>query len=60
MIAPHLSEFDDVGQIVTIGNSTFSIGNDAVSKISITGFFSTQTFQIKEINSSKVAETISI
>ena len=38
--APHLSEFDEAGHIVTVGNSTFSIGKDVVSKMSMTGLSS--------------------
>ena len=36
-MGPNLSEFDDLGHIVTVGNSTSSIGNDDESKISMTG-----------------------
>ena len=36
-MGPNLSEFDDLGHIVTVGNSTSSIGNDVESKMSMTG-----------------------
>ena len=37
IIGPNLSEFDDFGHRVTVGNSTSSIGNDVESKMSMTG-----------------------